>query len=170
MSVDRDIRYELLARLCPNSTGAEIRSVCTEAGMFAIRARRKLATEKDFLEAINKDKDSSKLVFISSYEANDYLHDFNDKCDLIMLMPIMREGQKRTFSLNQIKISEDIMQEILIYSGSFYFNSIEEQEQFLSFIFYVPNPRTQIQIELLDQFKIERNGFVLAKNRKVLIY
>lgn len=54
MSVDRDIRFELLARLCPNSTGAEIRSVCTEAGMFAIRARRKLATEKDFLEAINK--------------------------------------------------------------------------------------------------------------------
>ncbi len=37
MSVERDIRYELLARLCPNSTGAEIRSVCTEAGMFAIR-------------------------------------------------------------------------------------------------------------------------------------
>uniref|UniRef100_T1GTJ2 26S proteasome regulatory subunit 7 n=1 Tax=Megaselia scalaris TaxID=36166 RepID=T1GTJ2_MEGSC len=50
----RDIRFELLARLCPNSTGAEIRSVCTEAGMFAIRARRKVATEKDFLEAVNK--------------------------------------------------------------------------------------------------------------------
>ena len=30
------------------------RSVCTEAGMFAIRARRKVATEKDFLDAINK--------------------------------------------------------------------------------------------------------------------
>lgn len=54
MSVEKDIRYELLARLCPNSTGAELRSVCTEAGMFAIRARRKIATEKDFLEAINK--------------------------------------------------------------------------------------------------------------------
>lgn len=54
MSVDRDIRYELLARLCPNSTGAEIRSVCIEAGMFAIRARRKIANEKDFLEAIQK--------------------------------------------------------------------------------------------------------------------
>ena len=37
-----------------NVTGAEIRSVCTEAGMFAIRARRKMATEKDFLEAVNK--------------------------------------------------------------------------------------------------------------------
>uniref|UniRef100_A0A2K6RNV0 26S proteasome regulatory subunit 7 n=1 Tax=Rhinopithecus roxellana TaxID=61622 RepID=A0A2K6RNV0_RHIRO len=46
MSVERDIRFELLARLCPNSTGAEIRSVCTEVGMFAIR--------KDFLEAVNK--------------------------------------------------------------------------------------------------------------------
>ncbi|EGD78796.1 26S protease regulatory subunit 7 [Salpingoeca rosetta] len=54
MSVERGIRYELLARLCPNSTGAELRSVCTEAGMFAIRARRKVATEKDFLDAINK--------------------------------------------------------------------------------------------------------------------
>uniref|UniRef100_A0A8C7EKV5 26S proteasome regulatory subunit 7 n=1 Tax=Neovison vison TaxID=452646 RepID=A0A8C7EKV5_NEOVI len=54
MSVERDIRFELLARLCPNSTGAEIRSVCTEAGMFAIRARRKIATQKDFLEAVNK--------------------------------------------------------------------------------------------------------------------
>lgn len=47
-------RFELLARLCPNSTGADIRSVCTEAGMYAIRARRKTVTEKDFLEAVNK--------------------------------------------------------------------------------------------------------------------
>ena len=51
---DGGIRFELLARLCPNCTGAEIRSVCTEAGMFAIRARRKVATEQDFLKAIQK--------------------------------------------------------------------------------------------------------------------
>merc|ERR1712063_80572 len=49
-----EIDYELLARLCPNSTGADVRSVCTEAGMFAIRDRRKVVTEKDFLEAIQK--------------------------------------------------------------------------------------------------------------------
>jgi len=54
MSVDRDIRFELLARLCPNTTGAELRSVCTEAGMFAIRSRRKSVSEKDFLDSINK--------------------------------------------------------------------------------------------------------------------
>jgi 26S proteasome regulatory subunit T1 len=54
MNMDRDIRFELLARLCPNSTGAEIRSVCTEAGMFAIRARRKTIMEKDLIDAVNK--------------------------------------------------------------------------------------------------------------------
>jgi 26S proteasome regulatory subunit T1 len=54
MNVERSVRFELIARLCPNSTGAELRSVCTEAGMFAIRARRKIATEKDFLESVNK--------------------------------------------------------------------------------------------------------------------
>ena len=54
MSVERDIRFELLARLCPSSTGADIRSVCTEAGMYAIRARRKTVTEQDFLDAVNK--------------------------------------------------------------------------------------------------------------------
>ena len=35
-------------------TGADIRTVCTEAGMYAIRARRKTVTEKDFLDAVNK--------------------------------------------------------------------------------------------------------------------
>ncbi|OAV97280.1 26S protease regulatory subunit 7 [Puccinia triticina 1-1 BBBD Race 1] len=54
MSIERNIRYELIARLCPNATGAELRSVCTEAGMFAIRARRKVANEKDFLDAVEK--------------------------------------------------------------------------------------------------------------------
>merc|ERR1712054_284589 len=54
MNVDKGIRYELLSRLCPNTTGAELRSVCTEAGMFAIRGRRKSITEKDFLDSIEK--------------------------------------------------------------------------------------------------------------------
>ncbi|KAJ1458255.1 26S proteasome ATPase subunit [Pelagophyceae sp. CCMP2097] len=54
MACDRDIRFELLARLCPNTTGAELRSVCTEAGMYAIRARRKSITEKDMIDAVNK--------------------------------------------------------------------------------------------------------------------
>lgn len=54
MSAEKNIRFELIARLCPNATGAELRSVATEAGMFAIRARRKVATEKDFLDSVEK--------------------------------------------------------------------------------------------------------------------
>ncbi|KAL9228465.1 hypothetical protein vseg_004046 [Gypsophila vaccaria] len=54
INCERGIRFELLARLCPNSTGADIRSVCTEAGMYAIRARRKMVTENDFLKGVNK--------------------------------------------------------------------------------------------------------------------
>jgi len=54
MNCDRDIRFELIARLCPNTTGAELHSVCTEAGMFAIRSRRKSVNEKDFLDSVNK--------------------------------------------------------------------------------------------------------------------
>jgi 26S proteasome regulatory subunit T1 len=54
INCDRGIRFELLGRLCPNTTGAELRSVCTEAGMFAIRARRKSVSEKDFLDSVEK--------------------------------------------------------------------------------------------------------------------
>nr|CCC48897.1 proteasome regulatory ATPase subunit 1, fragment [Trypanosoma vivax Y486] len=54
LSCEKMIRFELIARLCPNATGADLRSVCTEAGMFAIRARRKTINEKDFLQAVNK--------------------------------------------------------------------------------------------------------------------
>lgn len=65
MSTERDIRFDLIARLCPNTTSAKLRSVAAEvhiflmlnvfqAGMFAIRARRKVATERDFLDAVEK--------------------------------------------------------------------------------------------------------------------
>ena len=54
MAIDKDVRFELLARLCHNTTGADIRSVCIEAGMYAIRGRRKTINEKDLLESIEK--------------------------------------------------------------------------------------------------------------------
>merc|ERR1712086_192290 len=68
MCMERDIRFELLARLCPNTSGAELRSVCTEAGMFAIRARGKSISEKDLIEAINKVvKGNSKFSATAKY-------------------------------------------------------------------------------------------------------
>ena len=54
MAVAKDIRFKLIARLCPNSTGADIKSVCTEAGMFALRERRKIVVEQDFIDSVEK--------------------------------------------------------------------------------------------------------------------
>jgi 26S proteasome regulatory subunit T1 len=68
MAVDKDIRYELLARLCPNSTGAELRAVASEAGMFAIRDRRRSVNEKDFINAIDKViKSQRKFSMLGKY-------------------------------------------------------------------------------------------------------
>jgi 26S proteasome regulatory subunit T1 len=68
MSCERHIRFELLARLCPNATGADIRSVCTEAGMYAVRARRKVISEADFLQAVNKViKEHAKFSATATY-------------------------------------------------------------------------------------------------------
>ena len=60
--MERNIRFDLIARLCPNATGAELRSVCTEAGMFAIRQRRKVASEKDFLDAVESVSPCSSVL------------------------------------------------------------------------------------------------------------
>lgn len=54
MSVEKNIRFDLISRLCNGTTGAELRSVCIEAGMFAIRDRRKITTENDFFKAVDK--------------------------------------------------------------------------------------------------------------------
>jgi len=54
MKYDECLRFELLARLCNNCTGADLRSICTEAGMFAIRRNHDYVTEEDFLCAVNK--------------------------------------------------------------------------------------------------------------------
>jgi 26S proteasome regulatory subunit T1 len=54
MTYDLNLRFELLARLCPYATGADLRSICTEAGMFAIRKNNYFVTENDFLRAIGK--------------------------------------------------------------------------------------------------------------------
>lgn len=67
MTCQRDIRFDLVARLLPNATGAELRAVCMEAGMFAVRARRKTVTEKDFLEAAAKIKGQNKFSSTAKY-------------------------------------------------------------------------------------------------------
>jgi len=54
MNLAKTCNLENIAKKLKGLSGAEIRAVCTEAGYFAIRKRRKTVSEKDFLGAIDK--------------------------------------------------------------------------------------------------------------------
>jgi proteasome regulatory subunit len=54
MALKETIDFESLAGRCEGATGADIRAVCTEAGMWAIREERDQVTAQDFDRAIEK--------------------------------------------------------------------------------------------------------------------
>lgn len=56
-----DIDYEAVVKLSDGFNGADLRNVCTEAGMFAIRAERDYVTDEDFMKAVRKVVESKKL-------------------------------------------------------------------------------------------------------------
>ncbi|CAF3323029.1 unnamed protein product [Rotaria socialis] len=56
-----DIDYEAIVKLSDGFNGADMRNVCTEAGMFAIRAERDYVQEEDFSKAVRKVAESKKL-------------------------------------------------------------------------------------------------------------
>ncbi len=54
MNCAQGIDFESLAAKCEGATGADIKAICTEAGMFAIRESRDTVTLADFDKAIEK--------------------------------------------------------------------------------------------------------------------
>lgn len=54
MNVAKDLDFDLLAHRTDTGTGADIKAMCTEAGMFAIREDRDLVTMTDFERAVDK--------------------------------------------------------------------------------------------------------------------
>lgn len=53
--------YEAVVKLSDNFNGADLRNVCTEAGLFAIRAEREYVLQEDFMKAVRKVADNKKL-------------------------------------------------------------------------------------------------------------
>ncbi|CCW69870.1 unnamed protein product [Phytomonas sp. Hart1] len=64
MNLTRSINLKVIAEKTPNCSGAEIKAVCTEAGMFALRERRVHITQEDFELAVAKvmHKDQDKNI------------------------------------------------------------------------------------------------------------
>ena len=54
MSLDEEADIDILADLTDELSGADLKAVCTEAGMFAIRDKRDKITVADFMDAIDK--------------------------------------------------------------------------------------------------------------------
>jgi 26S proteasome regulatory subunit T4 len=70
MTKHGEIDYEQIAKLAENFNAADLRNVCTEAGMFAIRDERDYATQEDFMKAVRKLVDAKKLESSAHYSAS----------------------------------------------------------------------------------------------------
>jgi proteasome regulatory subunit len=54
MSLEEDVDVRLIASLSEGASGADLKAICTESGMFAIREERSTVTMNDFMDAIDK--------------------------------------------------------------------------------------------------------------------
>ena len=56
-----EIDYEAIVKLSDSFNGADLRNVCTEAGLVAIRDEREYVIQEDFMKAVRKIADNKKL-------------------------------------------------------------------------------------------------------------
>ena len=54
IKLDEKLDFNKLSELTEGLSGADLKAVCTEAGMFAIRNNRKKVTQNDFFNATKK--------------------------------------------------------------------------------------------------------------------
>ena len=62
MKIDENIDFDKISEITVGFSGADLKAVCTEAGMFAIRNNRKKVITKDFLDAIDKLLENIKQI------------------------------------------------------------------------------------------------------------
>ena len=62
MKIDENIDFDKISEITVGFSGADLKAVCTEAGVFAIRNNRKKVITKDFLDAIDKLLENIKQI------------------------------------------------------------------------------------------------------------
>lgn len=65
-----EIDYEAVVKLAEGFNGADLRNICTEAGMSAIRAERDYVIHEDFMKAVRKLTEAKKLEASAHYNAD----------------------------------------------------------------------------------------------------
>jgi len=63
-----DIDYEAIVKLTDGCNGADLRNICTEAGMLAIDKGRGYVMQEDFMKAARKVAANKKLESTISYD------------------------------------------------------------------------------------------------------
>ena len=66
LTVENELNITKFVNLTEGATGADIKAMCTEAGMFAIRRDADMIKENDFLDAIDKVMRKAKEKFVDS--------------------------------------------------------------------------------------------------------
>ncbi|MBY8987104.1 MAG: proteasome-activating nucleotidase [Candidatus Lokiarchaeota archaeon] len=66
LSIEGEVNFKKLVELTEGATGADIKAICTEAGMFAIRKEADRIEKEDFVEAVNKVMNKMKDKAIQS--------------------------------------------------------------------------------------------------------
>ncbi|GMK56929.1 hypothetical protein CspeluHIS016_0307690 [Cutaneotrichosporon spelunceum] len=64
-----DIDYEAVVKLSDGFNGADLRNICTEAGMYAIRDDRDAIVQDDLMKAVRKISDAKKHETTLDYQA-----------------------------------------------------------------------------------------------------
>jgi len=67
MRISKEVSLETLAKMTEGASGADIKAICTEAGMNAIREKRKCVKMMDFLKAIDKVLKGKKHTIPTAY-------------------------------------------------------------------------------------------------------
>mmetsp|Transcript_4327 Transcript_4327/g.5447 ORF Transcript_4327/g.5447 Transcript_4327/m.5447 type:complete len:389 (+) Transcript_4327:364-1530(+) len=61
LTIRGEVDYESIAKIAEEFNGADLRNVCTEAGLFALRSAREYVIEEDFMKAARKMSELKKL-------------------------------------------------------------------------------------------------------------
>ncbi|XP_037467508.1 26S proteasome regulatory subunit 10B homolog A-like [Triticum dicoccoides] len=70
MAKHGEFNYEAAAKLAEGFNAADMRNICTEAGMRAIRAVREYAINEDFMKRVRKLTELKKLESSANYKAD----------------------------------------------------------------------------------------------------
>ncbi|MGZ4857442.1 MAG: proteasome-activating nucleotidase, partial [Methanobacteriaceae archaeon] len=54
MNMEEEVDIDLISTLTEGASGADLKAICTESGMFAIREERPIVSMNDFMDAVDK--------------------------------------------------------------------------------------------------------------------